>query len=88
MISKITPTSQFKRDLKKHYLTLISPAWIEVFDCLMHQKPLPAKYQDHELVGNYKGFKECHIKPDLLLIYQCQADELSLVRLGSHSELF
>ncbi|WP_428346784.1 type II toxin-antitoxin system YafQ family toxin [Moraxella nonliquefaciens] len=55
---------------------------------LLSNKPLPPKYKDHDLIGNYKGFRECHIKPDLLLIYQKDDECLSLARLGSHSELF
>jgi addiction module toxin, relE/stbE family len=43
---------------------------IEVLYLLLNNKPLPPKYKDHDLIGNYKGFRECHIKPDLLLIHQ------------------
>ena len=49
---------------------------------------LPPKYLDHSLKGNYCGYRECHIEPDWLLIYKIIKDELFLVRLGSHSELF
>lgn len=61
---------------------------IEVLYLLLNDKPLPQQYKDHELIGNWKGFRECHIKPDLLLIYRKNDDLLQLVRLGSHSELF
>jgi mRNA interferase YafQ len=49
---------------------------------------LESKYKDHLLSGNYKNKRECHIKPDWLLIYEVNNDELVLYRTGSHSELF
>lgn len=49
---------------------------------------LPASYRDHFLTGNYKGFRECHIEPDWLLIYRMTEAALILVRTGSHSDLF
>ena len=53
-------------------------------------EPLEAKYKDHTLSGNYADFRECHIKPDLLLIYTFddKYNELVLTRFNSHSELF
>lgn len=57
--------------------------------CLIHDLPLPEKHHDHELKGNWVGFRECHVKPDLLLIYEKTDDVvIQLVRLGTHSELF
>ncbi|MBR5909213.1 MAG: type II toxin-antitoxin system YafQ family toxin [Schwartzia sp.] len=52
--------------------------------------PLPEKYHDHKLAGNYKGYRECHIAPDWLLIYKTDRAKLILVltRTGNHSELF
>lgn len=56
---------------------------------LVEDKLLPESCRDHALVGDWKNHRECHIKPDLLLIYQpVDANVLRLVRLGSHSELF
>ena len=49
---------------------------------------LDEKYRDHALVGNWQDCRECHIKPDWLLIYQLKENELILVRTGSHSDLF
>ena len=46
------------------------------------------KYKDHQLIGKMKDFRECHIKPDLLLIYMIEDNTLKLVDIGSHSELF
>lgn len=56
---------------------------------LAEDKPLPESYRDHSLVGEWKGYRECHLKPDLLLIYRTEEPEtLKVARLGSHSELF
>lgn len=79
-------TNTFKRDFKKH--GDLDTALIEILYLLLNDKPLPQQYKDHELIGNWKGFRECHIKPDLLLIYRKNDDLLQLVRLGSHSDLF
>lgn len=56
---------------------------------LAEDKPLPEAYRDHTLVGEWKGYRECHLKPDLLLVYRAEEpDILRIARLGSHSELF
>ncbi|EFL91706.1 addiction module toxin [Candidatus Regiella insecticola LSR1] len=56
---------------------------------LANDKPLEPRSRDHDLSGDWAGYRECHIKPDLLLIYRKQgADTLRLARIGSHSELF
>ena len=61
-----------------------------VIDILRQGKPLEKKYRDHGLTGDYAGFRECHIKPDWLLIYLIEKDilVLTLVETGSHSDLF
>ncbi|MCK5153281.1 MAG: type II toxin-antitoxin system YafQ family toxin, partial [Spirochaetales bacterium] len=61
---------------------------IEVVYKLLDGSELEKKYKDHTLTGEYTGFKECHLKPDLLLIYQINHDILKLVDIGSHSTLF
>ncbi|MDY6248399.1 MAG: type II toxin-antitoxin system YafQ family toxin [Prevotella sp.] len=62
----------------------------DVIDMLQEGKILPLKYRDHLLTGNYKGFRECHINPDWLLIYKKKEaiKVVSLYRTGSHSDLF
>ncbi len=55
---------------------------------LANGEKLEAKYSDHILTGNWKGYRECHISPDWLLIYCVKGDVLLLTRTGSHSELF
>jgi mRNA interferase YafQ len=79
---------KFKRDAKKHYLDLLTPAWSEVLAHLIHKNELPKKYRDHALSGNWQGFRDCHIKPDLVLIYAIDEEVIQLVRLGTHAELF
>jgi len=61
-----------------------------VIEILRQGKTLDAKYHDHSLSGNYAGFRECHIKPDWLLIYKIEQDilVLTMVDTGTHSELF
>lgn len=84
-------STQFKKDLKKirkqsKNLLLLQ----EIVDLLCQSQLLPEKNSDHPLVGNWKGYRECHITSDWLLIYKVE-DEVSLLRLmrtGSHSELF
>lgn len=86
---QIFRTSAFKKDYKK----LSSQDKEEVKRIIIrlaNNEVLDPKYKDHKLIGNYKDCKECHIKPDLLLIYRIDANilELALVRTGNHSELF
>ncbi len=81
-------TKRFKREAKKHYLALLTPAWGEIFSCLLNDIQLPEKYKDHALSGEWQGCRDCHIKSDLVLIYEIDGDELILIRIGSHSELF
>ena len=59
-----------------------------VIALLAKGEALAGKYKDHQLTGNWKGFRECHIRPDWLLIYRIVENELQLTRSGSHSELF
>jgi len=85
-------TRQFKRDYKresqgqhKNTLKTILP---QLLAALTNDQPLAARYQDHPLTGEWKDFRDCHIRPDLILIYRKHANNvLQLVRLGSHSEL-
>ena len=78
-------TAYQEKDVQKNLDKLF-----EVIDILANGGTLDAKYRDHDLTGNYKGTRECHIEPDWLLIYEICGDVLVLMlyRLGSHSELF
>lgn len=83
-VSKIFKTQ--RKRMSKNDLTLID----EVVIKLAHGETLASHYKDHKLTGDYKEFRECHIKPDLLLMYRIYDEilELYLAQVGSHSELF
>ena len=89
----IERASAFKRDYKReakgrHRVTLDAEL-LPVLAVLANDEALDDRYRDHNLSGNWAGYRECHIKPDLLLIYRkTDHDELRLARLGSHGELF
>ena len=84
-------SNQFKRDLKLARKRGLDEGMLdEVIKILIEGRSLPAKNKDHALVGDYKGCRECHITPDWLLIYSVDkmVNLLTLVRTGSHSDLF
>ena len=88
---EIQRTTQFKKDYKLAVkrgcdVSLL----IEVIKILASGKQLPEDYMDHQLGGNYSGYRECHIQPDWLLIYKITKKilVLSLYRTGTHSDLF
>ena len=83
---KIEWTSAFKRDFKK--IGTFESAFVEALWKLANDEPLPERFCDHPLTEEWKDFRDCHIRPDLILIY-CKPNPVSLqlVRLGSHSEL-
>ena len=88
MKRKISIAKSFKKDMAKQLLHLASAEWAEVLNSLVHKIALPEKYRDHALIGNWKGFRDCHVKPDLVLIYKLHDDEIELHHLKTHSELF
>jgi len=82
-------TTQFKKDykkVKKQNKDLLKLK--TVIEKLVDQQILETKYKDHQLTGNWKGHRDCHIEPDWILIYQLTDDALILERTGTHSELF
>ena len=84
-------TAQFRRDYKLMKKRGCERELIEtVLDKLLNGCPLEAAHRDHALTGDYAGFRECHIKPDWLLVYKIERDRLVLVaqRTGTHSDLF
>ncbi len=85
-MKKIERANSFKRDFKKH--NNLDANLIEVLYKLINDEILPEKYCDHALIGNWNGYRECHIKPDLILIYKKDDNILQLIRMGSHSDLF
>jgi len=85
----VRPTSQFRKDLKKaakqgRDLVLLQ----KVLKKFAVPEPLPAKFKDHKLKGEWRDFRECHLGPDWLLVYTITDFELRPTRLGSHAELF
>ena len=87
---EVVRSGGFKRDYKREKKTtptLDDILW-PVVKLLSTDASLPDRLQDHPLSGDYKGYRDCHIRPDLVLIYSKQPGELNLVRLGSHSEVF
>ena len=82
---------QFGKDLKKAVRRGYDMSLLyAVIDLLETGNPLPPKYRDHALKGDWKGFRECHVAPDWLLVYRIEAGTLILVlqRTGTHSDLF
>jgi len=93
MTKTIFWSKKFKQDYKRLINSVNSETIDElltVIEMLANGQSLPEKYKDHLLKGNWKSYRECHIKPDLLLIYKLENNNLTLtlVRTGSHSELF
>ncbi|MFM9941518.1 MAG: type II toxin-antitoxin system YafQ family toxin [Hyphomicrobiaceae bacterium] len=88
----IEATTRFRRDYKREKKSPLGKrldALLEpVIDMLAADRPLPPRYRDHPLAGTWSDHRDCHIRPDLILIYRKpDLDTLQLVRLGSHSEL-
>ncbi len=88
---KIVPTTRFKKDLKRCHRRGKDIDKIEwIVSQLQQLTVLPSNNKDHPLVGNWIGYRECHIEPNWLLIYSINEDNnlLHLVRTGTHSDLF
>lgn len=87
----ITATVQFEKDVKlskKRGLDI--NLLFQIVDKLALNEPLPAKYKDHALKGEFAGKRECHIMPNWLLVYKKEdtLQLLKLVRTGTHADLF
>ena len=88
-MKKLDQTGSFKRDLKRvtkrgYDLSKLAT----VLSLLQANTPLPVSARPHSLKGRWKGFLECHIEPDWLLIYQTGVNRVLLVRTGTHADLF
>ena len=82
-------STRFRRDVKRLLRKGVDLSRLEaVIEILVVQQALEDRYRDHPLIGNWKGYRECHLQPDWLLIYRTTDDELQLVRTGSHVDLF
>ena len=89
----IERSSVFKRDYKREckgrHRDTLAEMLGGVVSALASDLSLEARHRDHDLSGDWAGYRECHVKPDLLLIYRKSgSDTLRLARLGSHGELF
>ena len=89
-------TAQYKKDIKREkkgvYGSVLQGDFLDVITLLMNDTPLPEKYRDHALRNNWQGYRDCHVRPDFILIYKKKdiSDKeryLYLIRIGSHSEL-
>ena len=81
-------STKFKKDFKACVKRGCNMSLLQqVIDTLRIPAPLPPKNKDHNLIGNYSGYRECHIAPDWLLIYRQLGNELRLDRTGSHADL-
>ena|ERR1700722_19090893 len=79
----------FKREKKEQYRHDLDSLVSDVLTFRVNDASLPKKHRDHVMGGNWKDYRECHLRPDLLLIYRKPgAEVLQLIRLGSHGELF
>jgi mRNA interferase YafQ len=88
---EIVASNQFKKDLKRAQKRGLKMNRLKtVVDTLAAGETLDEKYRDHSLIGNYRGFRECHVESDWLLLYRIDSDvlELFLFRTGTHSDLF
>ena len=89
-MKELKPTSQYKKDYKRFRNNPKKlDKLFDILELLRQDKPIPEENRPHPLTGDYAGHMECHIEGDFLLIwFDPQSDVISLVRLGSHSEVF
>jgi mRNA interferase YafQ len=84
----IKKTARFKRDEKTINIVAIAPKLAEALNCLASGQPMPTSFNRHRLIGNYSGYEECHLAPDILLVFYIDGENLYVHRIGSHSKLF
>lgn len=82
--------NSFRNDTKRLYKRniLVQDEIAPIVEKLLNQEQLDPKYKDHPLKGDYAGYRDCHIKFDLVLVYRVQDDTLYLSRIGRHSDIF
>lgn len=88
----IKETAQFRRDLKREakgrHREFLTKHLVEIVQALADDQPLGIQHRDHALAGQWKDCRDCHLRPDLVLIYRKEnGSALHLIRLGSHAEL-
>jgi mRNA interferase YafQ len=88
-VREVIRSTQFKRDVRLAEKRGKDMAKLrELILLLVEENPLPARYKDHALGGEWKHHRDCHIEPDWLLLYKLDGNDLYLVRTGTHADLF
>jgi len=88
-VRSLIRSAQFRRDVKVAQRRGKDLSKLrELILLLAEGQPLPPRYKDHPLSGDWKHYRDCHIESDWLLIYKIEGDDLYLVRTGTHSDLF
>lgn len=87
---RLIQTSTYKKNLKKYkHNKPVLQELVNILDLLVNEQPIPEKYRNHKLTGNYTGMMELHLKPDDLLVYiKVEKESITLVAIGSHADLF
>jgi len=91
-VRTVKRTAQFRRDFKRVKRSVhrghVDATLLAVLELLAVDSPLPARYVDHPMKGEYDDCRDCHLRPDLVLVYRKRsADVLELVRIGTHAQL-
>jgi mRNA interferase YafQ len=82
------PTTKFQQDVERQKRRGKDMAKLRaIIESLCHHRPLDARHRDHGLKGNWKGWRDCHVEPDWVLIYKQKAGDLILARTGSRDDL-
>ncbi len=85
----VRQTAAFRRDVRRLDRQGVDLFKLEkIVELLVMRKSPEPRHRDHRLSGDWKGFRDCHVQPDWVLIYRVEGNELQLARTGSHSELF
>jgi mRNA interferase YafQ len=88
-VREVIRSTQFKRDVKLAQKRGKDMAKLrELILLLVEASPLPPRYKDHALGGDWKHHRDCHVEPDWLLLYKIDGNDLYLVRTGTHADLF
>ncbi len=86
---RIKTTSQFESDFRRMVRSGSDPELLwAVVDMLANQYGIPEEFRDHELTGRWAGVRDIHVQADWLLLYQMTGAELTLIRTGTHRDLF
>ena len=91
-VRTVKRTAQFKRDFKRVkrgvHGSHLDETLLQALELLVADAPLPVRYVDHQMKGQFKDYRDCHLRPDLVLVYRkLDSDVLELVRIGSHAQL-